>query len=169
VSEQTQQRCSGKPAALDGLLDRLVFAPLEALSEVNQDVEGMAGRGRERVRGLARNARFLGELAVGYGSKELELWLRSLGILPDISDEEERPGSEPGEALHDEAEIGEIPAIDHLIPNYDDLSASQVVRLLAGFTSAELSEIERYESASRHRTTILNRVHQLCARVEKHP
>ena len=47
------------------------------------------------------------------------------------------------------------------IPDYDSLSASQVVPRLAGLTTDELEAVRRYETAHRARRTILGRVAQL--------
>jgi hypothetical protein len=47
------------------------------------------------------------------------------------------------------------------IPEYDNLSASQVVPRLDGLTPAELDAVLRYERRHRHRKTILNRIAQL--------
>jgi hypothetical protein len=49
------------------------------------------------------------------------------------------------------------------IPDYDSLSASQVVPRLAGLSAAELEAVRAYESANRGRKTILHRVAQLQA------
>jgi hypothetical protein len=59
----------------------------------------------------------------------------------------------------DAAEIGDV--ADLAIPDYDNLSASQVVPRLDGLTPAELEAVSRYERAQRHRKTILNRIAQL--------
>jgi hypothetical protein len=57
---------------------------------------------------------------------------------------------------------GGVPPVDQLaIPGYDALSASQVVQRLAGLSADELEAVARYESATRHRKTILSRVSQL--------
>ncbi len=47
------------------------------------------------------------------------------------------------------------------IPDYDNLSASQVVPRLDGLTPAELESVRRYEKSHRHRNTILSRIAQL--------
>jgi hypothetical protein len=47
------------------------------------------------------------------------------------------------------------------IPEYDNLSASQVVPRLDGLTPVELDAVLRYERGHRHRKTILNRIAQL--------
>lgn len=49
------------------------------------------------------------------------------------------------------------------IPDYDGLSASQVVSRLAGLSSAELEAVREYEAAHRGRKTILSKVAQLQA------
>jgi hypothetical protein len=56
----------------------------------------------------------------------------------------------------------ETPAVDSLpIPDYDELSASQVVERLAGLDPSSLDAIRRYESAHRGRNTILGKIAQL--------
>ena len=56
------------------------------------------------------------------------------------------------------------PTVDELaIPDYDSLSASQVVTRLDGLTADELEAVRAYESANRGRKTILNKVAQLQA------
>jgi hypothetical protein len=47
------------------------------------------------------------------------------------------------------------------IPEYDQLSASQVVERLDGLTSAELEAVRAYELAHRGRSTILGKIMQL--------
>lgn len=47
------------------------------------------------------------------------------------------------------------------IPDYDSLSASQVVNRLAGLSTGELEAVRTYEAAHRGRKTILNKVAQL--------
>jgi hypothetical protein len=47
------------------------------------------------------------------------------------------------------------------IPDYDSLSASQVVKRLRGMPSADLDAINAYEATTRARKTILNRITQI--------
>jgi hypothetical protein len=47
------------------------------------------------------------------------------------------------------------------IPDYDSLSASQVVPRLDGLSAQELDAVRRYELANRGRKTILNKIAQL--------
>ncbi len=54
------------------------------------------------------------------------------------------------------------PGADELaIPDYDALSASQVVPRLAGLAGEELDAVRRYEAANRGRKTILSKIAQL--------
>ena len=57
---------------------------------------------------------------------------------------------------------GALPPVDALaIPDYDELSASQVVERLEGLDPASLDAIRRYEGAHRGRNTILGKIAQL--------
>ena len=53
------------------------------------------------------------------------------------------------------------PAVDAAIPEYDTLSASQVVRRLDGLGPDELRAVAAHERATRSRRTILHRTEQL--------
>jgi hypothetical protein len=55
-----------------------------------------------------------------------------------------------------------VPGVDELaIPDYDELSASQVVERLEGLGPDELEAVRRYETAHRGRNTILGKLAQL--------
>jgi hypothetical protein len=54
-----------------------------------------------------------------------------------------------------------VPAPELAIPEYDQLSASQVVERLEGLTSGELDAVREYEQAHRGRNTILGKISQL--------
>ena len=56
---------------------------------------------------------------------------------------------------------GVVTAASLAIPDYDGLSASQVVNRLAGLSAPELKSVQRYEAANRGRKTILSKVAQL--------
>lgn len=56
----------------------------------------------------------------------------------------------------------DVPAPAELaIPDYDSLSASQVVSRLRGLSATQLEAVRAYETATRGRKTILNKVQQL--------
>jgi hypothetical protein len=58
---------------------------------------------------------------------------------------------------------------DLAIPDYESLSASQVVPRLAGLTPEQLEAVRRYELAHRHRRTVLGRIEQLAGRPPEEP
>jgi hypothetical protein len=64
-----------------------------------------------------------------------------------------------------EAEVSwqtDVPAVESLpIPDYDELSASQVVERLEGLDRESLDAIRRYETEHRGRNTILGKIAQL--------
>ncbi len=58
--------------------------------------------------------------------------------------------------------IGPVPPATELpIPDYDELSASQVIERLEGLTAEELAAVGAYERAHRGRNTILGKIAQL--------
>ena len=66
------------------------------------------------------------------------------------------------EAAPEPGPSGQVTAVDDLaIPDYDNLSASQVVPRLAGLSTEELEAVRRYEAMARGRKTILNKIAQL--------
>jgi hypothetical protein len=77
--------------------------------------------------------------------------------------EAERAGASPAPPPPPTAAPGQpapSPA-DLAIPDYDALSASQVVQRLAGLSPQELEAVRAYEAATRARRTVLGRVAQL--------
>jgi len=69
----------------------------------------------------------------------------------------ETPSSSVNQAAGEDAPVQATLAI----PDYDGLSASQVVNRLAGLTSEELEAVRSYELATRGRKTILSKIAQL--------
>jgi hypothetical protein len=68
-------------------------------------------------------------------------------------------GSDPGRARRQGEDAPDVSTL--AVPAYDTLSAPQVVQRLPGLSPDELEELRRYESATRGRRTILNRIAQL--------
>lgn len=58
--------------------------------------------------------------------------------------------------------VGEASSLP--IPDYDELSASQVVARLSGLSEDELGSVREYESTRRQRKTILSKIEQLTDR-----
>jgi hypothetical protein len=81
-------------------------------------------------------------------------------LRPDTAIQEKPPA--PGRASREAPPDEDAPAADTLgIPDYDELSASQVVERLDGLQQAELEAVRTYEEAHRGRRTILFKIEQL--------
>lgn len=172
---------------VDALLDLCVYAPLGFVTDARRVVPELAQRGRAQ----AAMARMIGEFAVSWGNTRLQSAmndaqdtavdvLRRLGVaspepeqapgapVTDVHEAAAGPapaagGSDAPAWLEGRTEADEAEARALAIPDYDNLSASQVVPRLDGLTPDELEAVRRYERKHRHRKTILNRVAQLQA------
>ncbi|HET6949498.1 MAG TPA: hypothetical protein VFI47_03925 [Acidimicrobiales bacterium] len=163
--------------------DLLVYAPIGLFFEGPSLVTKLAQQGRVH----ANNARLFGQFAVRHGEAELRRrvegieeqatgWLKLFGLVP-----EDEPLPAPTEPAAPAAPVAAGPADavqgngvappervgptvgDLAIPDYDSLSASQVVTRLEGLSGDELEAVRAYEAAHRGRKTILNKVAQLQA------
>ena len=171
---------------LEAAADLFVYAPIGLFFEGPSVVTKLAEQGRVH----ARNARLFGEFAVRQGEGELrrrlgELegqaggLLRLLGLAGDDGRPAATgpPSAPPAGASPDTPDVAAAfepaagnghgpagPDVSQLaIPDYDSLSASQVVTRLEGLSPDELEAVRAYESAHRGRKTILNKVAQLQA------
>jgi hypothetical protein len=161
---------------LEQLVDLAVFAPIGLLMSLDEVVPQLVEKGHQHV----QVARFFGRMAVRTGTEEAR---KRFG--------QGRPGRSPGEggtarvvplravpAPVPEAGAASAPAAPSApsapaeppppatalgIPDYDVLSASQVVPRLPGLSADELDAVRRYEAAHRGRKTILAKIAQLQA------
>ncbi len=176
---------------VDQWFELFVYAPLGFALDARQLLPRFIDRGRSQVvlarvvgryaveKGSTRAGGYLGQ-----SQEQVSALLQTLGLLPedreppaDPGDVEEfegdvlvfhSPAAEP--APTPEADIGFEPEPDRepvpdvaslAIPDYDNLSASQVVPRLGGLSDGELDAVRRYEAAERGRKTILNKIAQL--------
>ncbi len=79
--------------------------------------------------------------------------------MPEIEDDDDVERPIVVRHLRTTHDLGAAAAL--AIPDYDSLSASQVVPRLAGLSAQELEAVRQYEAAHRARRTILGRVAQL--------
>lgn len=85
-----------------------------------------------------------------------------MGSSHDRHDGEPSNGPEPTRRATPNRVNGNVPPVSTLsIPGFDTLSASQVVQRLDGLSREELVSVRAYETSTRGRRTILNRVDQL--------
>jgi hypothetical protein len=171
----------------DRLLDLLVFAPAGIALTLVEELPELADKGRNRIEGQAATARVVGQFVVKMGCREISKRAKQLldGQLPGTATAsrpapaadatKRRPApSKPAPASgatvspasqtvssHVPSNNGKADSEHLAIPAYDTLSASQVVKRLAGLSQDELIEVAQHERSNRHRATILNRVEQL--------
>ena len=118
-----------------------------------RDMTGTALQGLIAFRNLAAQA----------AAEDQETTWRPEADVPPVSAFTD-PGSAP---LADQAAAGASdhdagPAVEDLpIPDYDELSASQVIERLEGLDASSLDAIRSYEASHRGRNTILGKIAQL--------
>jgi hypothetical protein len=166
---------------LERLLDVAVYAPLGLVMTLDEVLPQLVERGHQQV----SMARMFGQFAVQTGGKEARKRLEKVSAQvtelmagaiappapPAPSPSTPAPAARPAaterplQSVPDPVvDDGPVPDASGLaIPDYDLLSASQVVPRLAGLASDDLEAVRRYESAHRGRKTILARIAQLQA------
>lgn len=162
---------SSERSPVDQALDLLVYAPIGLLFEGSTLLPQLVEKGRSQV----TMARMIGKFAVSQGRTEAvkaagRLQDQAAGVLgfvgdslaptPPVAPVAPTPAPVPTEPTATVVEEAG-PVADLAIPDYDGLSASQVVARLAGLAPAELESVRRYEGANRGRKTILSKVAQL--------
>ena len=124
------------------VLEVLVYAPVGLAARLAEDLPRLAADGRAKVSNRVQVARWVGEMTVHYGRRELRRRLQ-----PSIS-------SPSGES--EPAEPVELP-----FDGYDSLTARQIVKLVDSLPMAELDLVREYEVANRARRTVLARLDRL--------
>jgi hypothetical protein len=147
------------------------------------------GQRRQQAQGQVAQAKAMGEFAVNYGGpkvrehvekgiamarKSAEAVLGGAGDeFPDAGDDvppptrhaPSEPTAAPSAASQPAGESTTASAAPKattlVIPDYDELSASQVVERLDGLQAGELDAVRAYEEAHRSRRTILYKIEQL--------
>ncbi|MBW3576084.1 MAG: hypothetical protein KY450_14845 [Actinobacteria bacterium] len=178
---------------LDRVVELFVYAPVGLALSARDLVPGLVERGRRQVDPQVGVARMVGQMAVSQGRSQAEkvleqavasaqATLEQLGVL-DRS--EPSPGPEASStpatspppppppsdgpivapAAPPVPRTGNGPGAAGLaIPDYDSLSASQVLPRLSSLSNDELEAVRAYEHAHRGRKTILNKIAQLQGR-----
>jgi hypothetical protein len=154
-------------------LDLFVYAPVgllvSSLEDLRpDDLDELAATGRGRVGRLFGNARVVGHLTIAMGRRAIESELRRF-TEPEgdkgtrAATESRRMAPLPIAAAPAPQRRGEANT-ELAIPEYEALSASQVVRRLDGLGPAELEAVYDHELSTRRRRTILHRTQQLLGR-----
>jgi hypothetical protein len=120
---------------------------------VRTDEPASGGRSETRAPEVARAARVA-------GPSDAPARIAAPPLLEDRPEAD--PDLSPGADVEERALVNGFGALGDLaIPAYDTLSASQVVKRLAGLSREELLEVGDHERQNRHRATILAKVEQL--------
>jgi hypothetical protein len=125
--------------------------------------KGVAGTGLGIARGLADTAvQGVQGLGTVPGARGAPSSSDSGAPVADAPDAEAAAAAEGAPEAAAPPETEPVPTVASLaIPDYDELSASQVVERLEGLDRASLESIRRYESAHRGRNTILGKIAHL--------
>jgi len=161
---------------IEHVLDACVYAPLGFALEARSLLPKFVDRGRNQV----VLARVVGKYAVRKGTRATESRIAQaqdqvLGVLrlfgSGSADDQPSPNGDrvTSSAAPDRGPVRVVPSrpestIDPeslAIPDYDALSASQVVPRLESLTVEELEAVREYEADTRGRKTILNKIAQL--------
>lgn len=168
--------------AVEQALDTFVYAPIGLLFDGPSLFPKLVEKGRNQVQVARMMGQFTVQMGQGEAAKrvtqaqsQLRDALSSIGVVPPppapgptaVAETPEpavmNPATtEPAGKKKAPAKRPPASAPDGIgIPDYDSLSASQVVSRLRGLGAEELAAVRDYESATRARKTILNKVAQL--------
>ena len=159
-------------SALEQVADAVLYAPLGLALEARRLFPEMAARGRRQILftrtigkyAVRRGRRRVDEI-LGTGLAVVSAFLPTGGEPEPGADEVEHEtaadlptrlvtgATEPAEAGPDPAELA--------IPDYDNLSAFQVMPRLEALDPTDLDAVRAYEESTRGRRTILNKIAQL--------
>jgi hypothetical protein len=158
---------NGHRSAPEQLADFVLFAPLGLALEARKLYPELAARGRRQL----LFTRTVGKFAVRRGQHRLDDILATgvglvSGFLPnnDPAPTPEAPEAEVAPTLTAVPDVPAEPGPDdtHLaIPDYDSLSAFQVMPRLEALDPSDLDAVRAYEESTRGRRTILNKIAQL--------
>jgi hypothetical protein len=173
--------------AVEHAFDLFVYAPIGILFEGTSLLPELVAKGKSQV----AMARMMGKFAVDQAAKSAseataKAQDRAAGVISFLGDsitplpadgEVEAPAPQPPtrktnasaaatKVVNTAASVAAnaVSAASLAIPDYDGLSASQVVNRLAGLSPVELENVQLYEVAHRGRKTILSKVAQLQGR-----
>ena len=165
----------GPRPPLARLVELAVVVPVEVGNRLIEAVPAVVDKvpsAAERVKREIVLARFLGKLVVDQGVRELRSRLTAEHSGSDSVAGETEPDRDDASAAAAQSPAvpppavapADVPDVATLaLADYDHLSSAQIVGKLDGLDDAEREAIERYETAGRHRRTILGKLDQLRA------
>jgi len=165
-------RMTERKSPIEQALDLFFYAPVGFIMNAQEIVEELVEKGHQQV--VA--ARMFGKFAVDQAPAQLAGLQKKVekAVEPFAARVAPRTTSGPSTngqstpATQTSAPVVPPPAATHgpdaeglAIPDYDSLSASQVVPRLEGLSGGELDAVKAYEAGHRGRKTILNKIDQL--------
>jgi hypothetical protein len=151
MSDPTDKKREDARRLADDLIDYAIYAPLGAAIAVAEELPELVRRGRERFGPRIALAQMLGKFAADSARRRAEAFIRRPA---------DRPHPDHAPAAADPDATTAHPARP-AIPDYDALSAAEIVARLAGLTPSELAGVRSYEAAHRARRTVLAKIAQL--------
>jgi phage I-like protein len=149
---------------LERLLDLALYAPIGMYTALKEELPAFTKQGRQVVENRVMLARFIGQMAVQQGRREVDKRLAarrppaSSAVVDTVAHE---ATSAPTDVAATVASVAadEVPSADSLaISGYESLPAVNVVQRLATLTADEIEQIRRFEIANRGRRTILAKI-----------
>jgi phage I-like protein len=149
---------------IERLLDLALYAPIGMYTALKEELPAFTKQGRQVVENRVMLARFIGQMAVQQGRREVDKRLAarrppaSSAVVDTVAHE---ATSAPTDVAATVASVAadEVPSADSLaISGYESLPAVNVVQRLATLTADEIEQIRRFEIANRGRRTILAKI-----------
>jgi phage I-like protein len=149
---------------IERLLDLALYAPIGMYTALKEELPAFTKQGRQVVENRVMLARFIGQMAVQQGRREVDKRLAarrppaSSAVVDTVAHEDT---TSPTRVAATVASVApdEVPSADSLaISGYESLPAVNVVQRLATLTADEIEQIRRFEIANRGRRTILAKI-----------
>jgi hypothetical protein len=144
------------PTQVERLAAAAFYAPIGLGAQLVGDLPATVSKAKQQI----VLARFIGKMAVDQGAKQL----RSRLSPPAVTVKQSSQPQPAVEVVAVETVEPELPTADVeslALPDYDQLPAAHIVGKLEGLTQVERNVIELYETAGRHRRTVLGKLDQL--------
>lgn len=160
----------GQRRPVDQFVDLFVYAPVGLVYEYQDVLPKLIKRGKSQV----QIAKLLGTMAAKQGQKTVEgrfedvIDVASSSVAQGITDVGARVGLAPDPAAKRASAANAEPGRDHAVDDrplpiagYDDLTAKQIVALLADLEPTQRDRVQAYEAGNRARKTVLAKLRSL--------
>ena len=132
------------------LLEAVLYAPIGLVEQVREDLPRLVADGKAELENRVRVARWVGEMAVHYGRRQLE----------EARAQRTAPARQAAVAVPD---APPAPTPDEPFEGYHLLTAAELVPLLERLPGPERDMVREYEAATRARRTVLAKLNALDA------